>query len=30
VTSRLFDTQNTMIFRFAGQDIRLKARHPSG
>jgi DNA replication protein DnaC len=27
VTSRLFDTQNTMIFRFAGQDIRLRTRH---
>ena len=26
VTSRLFDTQNTMIFRFAGQDIRLRTR----
>jgi DNA replication protein DnaC len=27
VTSRLFDTQNTMIFRFAGQDIRLRPKN---
>ena len=26
VTSRLFDTQNTMILRFQGQDIRLKGK----
>jgi DNA replication protein DnaC len=26
VTSRLFDTRNTMIFRFSGQDIRLRTR----
>jgi len=29
VTSRLFDTQNTMILRFQGQDIRLRGRHSS-
>ena len=29
VTSRLFDTQNTMIIRFSGQDIRLKQKNPS-
>ncbi|NLA83165.1 MAG: ATP-binding protein [Clostridiales bacterium] len=28
VTSRLFDTRNTMIFRFSGQDIRLRAALP--
>lgn len=27
VTSRLFDTQNTMILRFQGQDIRLRNKH---
>jgi DNA replication protein DnaC len=27
VASRLFDTQNTMIFRFAGQDIRLRPKN---
>ena len=26
VTSRLFDTQNTVILRFLGQDIRLKGK----
>ena len=26
VTSRLFDTQNTMILRFQGQDIRLRGK----
>ncbi|HHY82232.1 MAG TPA: ATP-binding protein [Clostridiales bacterium] len=27
VTSRLFDTQNTMIFRFEGKDLRLRAKN---
>ena len=26
VTSRLFDTQNTMLLRFSGQDIRLRGK----
>lgn len=29
VTSRLFDTQSTMIIRFSGQDIRLKHKNVS-